>query len=215
MSLNCTCGLLGNRTLTLCPNGSQLQLLNQSVIDHYGRKTRLMEHASNHHHDRIWFRGSLLALAVTNRVQKFLPSLLFFLSFTNCCECMRPLIDIPGKDLETSLIVRGPGASEEPWLFSAHTVRNAARTAEETTDRPNVNRADVSVWTLGCTWRGEKKTLLSGLLWFPSCFVNWLDTRLCAAVDAATSRRVGGRGGDMDFLNSASLITVEAHGCPH
>lgn len=60
-----------------------------------------------------------------------------------------------------------------------------------------------------------KKTLLSGLLWFSSCFVSRLDIRLCAAVDAATSRRVGGRVRAMDFLNSASLITVEAHGCPH
>lgn len=56
-----------------------------------------------------------------------------------------------------------------------------------------------------------KKTVLSGLL----CFVNWLDIRLCAAAYAATSRRVGGRVRAMDFLNSASLITVEAHGCPH
>lgn len=211
MSLNCTRGLLGNRKLTLCPNGSQLQLLNQSVIDHYGRKTRRTEHASNHHDDSIW----LVVLVLMNCVQKFPPSLLLFLSFTNCCECMWPLIDVLRKDLETSLLVRGPGGSEEPWFFSARTVWNAARTTEETTNRPNGNRADVSAWTLGCTWRGEKKTLLDGMLWFPSCFVNGLDIRLRAAVYAATSRRVGGPGGAMDFLNSASLITVEAHGCPH
>lgn len=66
MSLNCTYGLLGNRKLTLCPNGTQLQLLNQSLIDHYRRWTGLMEHSSNHHHDRIWLGGAQIVLVVTN-----------------------------------------------------------------------------------------------------------------------------------------------------
>lgn len=111
MSLNCTCGLLGNRTLTPSPNGTQLQLLNQSVIDHYGRKTRLLGRTSNHHHDRIWLRGSLVILVVAScvcsagRLSRLCDS-----SFLLLTECTWPLIDILRKDLETSLLVRGgPG----------------------------------------------------------------------------------------------------------
>lgn len=71
MSWNCTRGLPGNRKLTLCPTGNQLQLLNQSLIGHYSRQIGLIEPTSNCHYRQnlairqgLWWSSWTVSLVV-------------------------------------------------------------------------------------------------------------------------------------------------------
>lgn len=225
MSLNCTCGLLGNRKVTLCPNGTQLQLLNQSLIDHYRRWTGLMEHTSNHHHDRIWLGGEQIVLVVTNciwgqslRAQSFLLSFLFILWVRVAFN--RHSWEGPWNIAHCSAAVK---LYRVVILWRSYSIETVSSTR-----RKNVT---VQLW-IRLMWPREHSSTLAGKKKkSPSracshhCAL--LTGSKCVSVQACTCTqpRVGAWEDksaswwswniSIDFFNGTSLITREARGHPH